>query len=283
MEASELASSTLPVSTLAATRQRSLIVFDVNGLFIERVHKSEFRKTIMPRSHDFVTNKNLYVFVRPHTQVFLEFAFEHFDVGFWSSMTRANTYDILVRMLSRDQIDAVKIVLTQEDCSMLGDYVENTKKPIFYKVLDRLWTKAEMRPYREHVLLIDDSVYKCRFNPPHTAIHPPTFKLLHLEPEDTELLRLRGYLEGSLTAASLRAYVWDTPYDEAFQTEPKTERPIENEDGGHFGEPIVSALSNNDSPRRKSRSRISVWRCSLLWCGRYLCGTPWIPPWSGRR
>ena len=256
-------SSPTPTSTLAR-RTRSLLLFDVNGLFIERMHKSELRKTVVPRSHDFVTNKNLYVFVRPHTEAFLEFAFEHFDVGFWSSMTKANTYDILVRLLSRDQIDAVKIVLTQEDCSMLGEYVENTKKPIFYKVLDRLWTKAEMRPYRDHVLLIDDSAYKCRFNPPHTAIHPYTFRLMHLEPEDTELLRLRSYLRGSLTATSLRAYVQDAPYDEAFQTEPKTERPIANEEegGGHDDEaPPVT---------RRGWSRVSVWWRSLylLWCVR---------------
>lgn len=273
MEESE-SSSTLPVST-KSTRTRNLLIFDVNGLFVERMHKSELRKTVVPRSHDFVTSKNLCVYIRPHTEAFLEFAFEHFDIGFWSSMTKENTYDILVKLLTRDQIDAVKIVLTQEDCHMLGEYVENTKKPIFYKVLDWLWTKAELRPYRDHVLLIDDSPHKMKYNPPYTAIHPCTFRPMHLEPEDTELLRLQSYLRGSLTATSLRAYVRDAPYDEAFQTEPKTERPIGNEEegGGHDDEgqpPVDGALVDEALPaRRRGWPWLSVWWRSLylLWCG----------------
>lgn len=198
--------------------KRDLVVFDVNGLFLERKHKSELRNTVMPRAHDFVTRKNLHaVYVRPHAEAFLKFAFEHFDVGFWSSMTRENTDDVLVRLLTVSQMDAVKIVLTQEDCTTYGEFVENTTKPIFYKVLDQLWTKAEMRPYRDRVLLVDDSPYKCRFNPPYTSIHPQSFKLLHLEPEDTELLRLRSYLRGAHTrpaTMSLREYVRTAPYYE---------------------------------------------------------------------
>ena len=243
---------------------RDLLIFDLNGVLIESKHGSEYRRLFSPKKNDFATNKNLYVFVRPHAKALLEFAFEHFDIGFWSSMTRENTYDILARLLTSQQVNAVKIVLTQEDCSMLGDYVENTKKPIFYKVLDRLWTKAEMRPYRDHVLLIDDSPHKLKFNPPHTSIHPTTFNMLHLEPEDVELLRLQSYLECSLTATSLCAYVRDTPYDEAFQTKPKTERPIANEQegGGHDDEePPVT---------RRGWSWVSVWWHSfyLLWCWR---------------
>ena len=243
---------------------RDLLIFDLNGVLIESKHGSEYRRLFSPKRHDFVTQKNLYVFVRPHAKALLEFAFEHFDVGFWSSMTRENTYDILVRLLTSQHVNAVKIVLTQDDCSMMGDYVENTKKPIFYKVLDRLWTKAEMRPYRDHVLLIDDSPHKLKFNPPHTSINPTTFRLIHLEPKDTELLRLRSYLRGSLTATSLRAYVRDTPYDEASQTEPKTERPIANEEeegGGHDDEGLPLS--------RRVCSRVSVLLRSLylLWCG----------------
>lgn len=242
----------LPVSNVA-TGSRSLLIFDVNGLFLEQKHLSELRKTTMPRAHDFVTRKNLCVYIRPHTKEFLEFVFEHFDVGFWSSMTKDNTYDILTKLLTSKQVKATKIVLTQDDCHMLGEYVENTKKPIFYKVLDWLWTKEEIRlatnSYRNNVLLIDDSPHKAKFNPPHTAIHPTTYTLLHLEPEDTELLRLRSYLEGSLTASSLRSYVRDNPYDETFSINQKSECSIDNE---------------------KRQSCVSVlWRSLyLLWCGR---------------
>ena len=247
---------------------RDLLIFDLNGVLIDSKHQSEYKRVFHPKRHDFSTDKNLYVFVRPHARAFLEFAFEHFDVGFWSSMTMENTYDILVRLLTVPQVNAVKIVLTQEDCSMLGEYVENTKKPLFYKVLDRLWTKAEMRPYRDHVLLIDDSPHKLTFNPLHTAIHPTTYTVLHLEPDDTELLRLQSYLQSylecSLTTTSLRTYVRDTPYDEGFQTEPKTERPISNEEEGGCHDDEGSPVS------RRVWSRVSAWWRSLylLWCAR---------------
>ena len=245
----------LPVSNVV-TGTRSLLIFDVNGLFVERKHRSELRKTTMPRTHDFVTRKNLCVYIRPHTREFLEFVFEHFDVGFWSSMTKENMYDILTKLLTSKQVNATKIVLTQDDCRMTGEYVENTKKPVFYKVLDWLWTKAEIQTsrlatssYRNNVLLIDDSPHKAKFNPPHTAIHPTTYTLFHLEPEDTELLRLQSYLEGSLNASSLRTYVRDNPYDETFSMNQKSECSIDNE---------------------KKQSWVSVlWRSLyLLWCRR---------------
>jgi hypothetical protein len=208
-----------------AVEEKKLLLFELNRILIEHRHRTEFKLHIYPNKHDFVTKKNLFVFIRPNTKDFLEFVFEHFDIGFWSSMTREDTYDILINLLSRKQIDSVKMVLTQEDCSTFGDYVKDTRKPIYYKIVDRLWTNSnETKCYKkENVLLIDDSSYKSIFNPPHVSIHPKVFNLLNLEKKDSELMRLQKYLKHSLNVSSLHSYVRQNPYDAFDKPETETE------------------------------------------------------------
>lgn len=192
---------------------KKLIVLDLNGLLIERLHKSEFKKKNLSVFADFVTSKNILVFYRPYAKEFLKYVFRAYDVGVWSSMTKKNTFDILENLLTREQRASLKLVLTQENCRHDGEYIGN--KPIFYKEFDKLCTLKNLRVYKKNIIIIDDSAYKCRYNPPNTSIHPTRFVLSDNfgDGVDIELLRLENYLKYLETASLASSFIEQYTYE----------------------------------------------------------------------
>ena len=89
---------------------KPLIVLDPNGLFVDRIHRTKGR--FLTSEFHFMTPNGYYVFVRPHTRMFIRFLFRHFDVAICSSMKRHNVIYILERIFSREQRDQLYFVHT---------------------------------------------------------------------------------------------------------------------------------------------------------------------------
>ena len=83
------------------TDTKALIVLDLKGVLVDRVHKTNGR--FLNTEFDFMTPNGYYVFVRPYTKRFLMFLFQNFDVAIRSSMKKHNTAFVLERILTKTQ------------------------------------------------------------------------------------------------------------------------------------------------------------------------------------
>lgn len=102
---------------------------------------------------------------------------------------------------------ACRFIWDQKRCKRAGKHPENRHKPLFLKPIAAILGECPEIP-ADQVLLIDDSPYKCVRNPPHTAIHPPTW-----DPDQADDAalgeggQLRTFLEGLAAAANVPDYV----------------------------------------------------------------------------
>ena len=94
------------------TLNKQLIVLDLNGVLVDRVHKT--KGCFLNHEFDFITPNGYYVFVRPYARRFLTFAFRHFDVAVRSSMQKHNTAFVLERIMTRSQRDRLLFVCTPD-------------------------------------------------------------------------------------------------------------------------------------------------------------------------
>eukprot|EP01018_Ginkgo_biloba_P035927 Gb_27773 [translate_table: standard] len=198
--------------------KKKLLVLDVNGLLVETYFLAEKRPE--ERLPDGKVGR-FYVYRRPFCDEFLQFCFENFTVGIWSSAQKHNV-DNLVDFIFGDLKRKLVFSWHQIDCTDTGMRTpENTRKPLFLKELSKLWTKVKPGlPWEEgeygpsNTLLIDDTPYKALRNPPHTAIFPYPYKVGN-DPDDILGGPLRKYLEGISTAANVQHYVEHHPFGQS--------------------------------------------------------------------
>lgn len=195
---------------MTAPIKKKLLVLDVNGLLVE----TYFQFDKLPKEHrpDGKVGR-FFVYRRPFCDEFLQFCFENFVVGIWSSAQQHNV-DRLVDFIFGDLKKKLLFSWHQIDCTDTGlKTPENSRKPLFLKELSKLWNKVKPDlPWEEgeygpcNTLLIDDSPYKALRNPPHTAIFPYPYKVTN-ELDDILGGDLRKYLQGLLTASNVQQYV----------------------------------------------------------------------------
>ncbi|XP_021757165.1 uncharacterized protein LOC110722205 isoform X2 [Chenopodium quinoa] len=159
----------LPLSLkgVVPNSRRKLLVLDVNGILVDIVVGYSHRYKPDTR----VATKA--VFKRPFCDEFLQFCFDRFDVGIWSSRTRQNLKKV-VDFLLEDSKDRLRFCWDQSHCTAT-EYktLENREKPLVLKELKYLWwdTKGSRLPwdagyYNEtNTVLLDDSPYKALRNP----------------------------------------------------------------------------------------------------------------------
>ncbi|KAA0058001.1 MATH and LRR domain-containing protein PFE0570w-like protein [Cucumis melo var. makuwa] len=194
--------------------KKKLLILDVNGLLVDFV--PYFPDGYTP---DFVISRKA-VFKRPFCDEFLQFCFERFEVGIWSSRTWRNL-DMLVRFLMRDSRRKLLFCWDQSHCTTTRfTTIENDRKPLVLKELKKIWENLE--PYlpwkkgefnESNTLLLDDSPYKALRNPPNTAVFPTSYR--YKDSDDTSLGPggdLRTYLEGVYAAENVQKYVEQNPF-----------------------------------------------------------------------
>lgn len=222
----------------------TLLVLDLNGLFIERKHISKVNHHHDTYKYQFKTPNGYYVFVRPYTKDFLRYVFEHFHVGVWTCMNDKNTNLIVNKLFTKEQQNALEFVMTQEDCYQTGEYKEDGS-PIFYKNLTKIWKIPRFHKFYNHTLLIDDSENKTKYNPEFTSIHPTPFN--HNYKNDKELKKLHKYLLNIGAHETVPFYVNIQPYNN--ETKAKKVRFSESYDSDDD--------SNNDNSSRMLSISIS--------------------------
>lgn len=196
----------------------TLIVLDLNGLFIERQHVSKIENK---HNYNFKTPNGYYVFVRPYTKILLKYLFDHFHVGVWSSMNHRNTHFVVDKLFSNTQKSALEFIMTQEHCYQTGELKEDGS-PMFYKNLINIWKKPQFHKFYNHTLLIDDSESKSKYNPQFTSIHPTPFN--HNYKNDKELEKVHKYLLNVKAYETVPFYVNIQPYHTTINKKDKKDK-----------------------------------------------------------
>ncbi|KAI8563163.1 hypothetical protein RHMOL_Rhmol03G0091100 [Rhododendron molle] len=228
--------------------RKKLLVLDLNGLLVHRVYRlrpnTNFQNYPPP---DLISGPFL-VFTRPFCSEFLEFCFERFEVGIWSS-ARERSIDTILNTIKTGLKDKLLFVWDQEKCTDSGfKSLERKRKPIFLKELRKLWEDPTLPwccgPYTSsNTLLIDDARYKALLNPPNTAIFLQSYKVDN--GNDTVLesnSELRLFLDGLSEADDVPSYVKEHPIGQPAITDSHAE-------WGYYSEII-----------RQLRSKELIWK-----------------------
>ncbi|CAF1048910.1 unnamed protein product [Rotaria magnacalcarata] len=188
---------------------KRLIVLDLNGLLIHRVHKSLYVKCkpMFKEQYDIgnlpeaVPKGNFAVWLRPNVKQFLMWLMDRFHVAIWSSVLYHNIAPI-VEILLPDEHDRSRLLFwwNQEHCFSEEDPAakDPTNSKVFFKRLTSVWDDVEINErwlmgqpkdseLRNNTLLIDDNKAKVRDNPIHTSIHPRSWKLFELYDDNNNL------------------------------------------------------------------------------------------------
>ncbi|OIT07731.1 PREDICTED: uncharacterized protein LOC109223928 isoform X1 [Nicotiana attenuata] len=210
---------------LNAPSSKKLLVLDVNGLLADIV---PVRHVPYNLKADIIVSGKA-VFRRPFLDDFLQFCFERFNVGVWSSRIKKNMELVLDVLLGNAKHKLV-FCWDQSHCTDTGFPVVGKRrtKPIILKKLKMLWDKYEpdlpweRGEYDEsNTLLLDDSPHKALCNPPNTAIFPNSYH--YMDEKDDSLAGpggdLRVYLEGLSMAENVQKYVESNPFGQRPITE----------------------------------------------------------------
>ncbi|XP_048327927.2 uncharacterized protein LOC107416141 isoform X1 [Ziziphus jujuba] len=218
--------------------RKKLLILDVNGLLADIVSPP-------PKEYKAETKiARRAIFKRPSCLEFLEFCFERFEVGVWSSrskkiMTRVIDY------LMGDMKHKLLFCWDLSHCTPTGfKTLDNKHKTLVFKDLRKIWEKQdpnlpwEKGEYNEsNTLLLDDSPYKALLNPAHTAVFPYPYKFQ--DGRDSSLGAggdVRAYLEELSMADDVQKFVEQHPFGQ----NPITES---NESWGFYLRVISSVCS----------------------------------------
>ncbi|KAL0797952.1 hypothetical protein Bca101_053126 [Brassica carinata] len=210
----------LPRCSCKGQITRKLVVFDLNGILADVVRGSTGE--CVPDGKISLRS----VFKRPFVATFLDFCFEKFDVGLWSS--RRIGLDYMTDIVMGNHAKNLLFSFDQSLCiTTKFKTLENTTKPIFLKDLASVWNRfgtclsCGKRKYDEtNTLLVDDSPDKALCNPPHTGIFP--FPYQYTDREDSALGpdgELRKYMERLVDAENVQKFVEENPIGQSAITE----------------------------------------------------------------
>lgn len=178
-----LTKTTLEVADSVSRPRKVLLVLDLNGLLIDRLHTKDLKQDEQRAPFLKTAEKKgaFYAWKRPHLDSFLDFCFENFDVACWSSVM-AHNIDILSNWVFNGRKRA--FTWHQDKCNVQKPHPDPTvkkKKPLFKKPLQKVWDSHPQ--YNEsNTLLIDDTVWKAMDNPPHLLYSPKEWTVFCTDP-----------------------------------------------------------------------------------------------------
>ncbi|KFK22449.1 hypothetical protein AALP_AAs46147U000400 [Arabis alpina] len=199
---------------------KKLLVLDLNGLLANIVSSFPDCKA------DIIINRRA-VFKRPFCDDFLNFCFEKFQVGIWSSRKQHNVKTITEFLLG-DMKSKLLFCWDESHCATTPTTtLENVHKNVVFKELNRLWEKHDPKlPWKKgdynktNTVLLDDSPYKALLNPLYTAIFPHPYD--HRNKTDTSLASfgdLRLHLERLAEAKNVQKFIKKNPFGQQSITE----------------------------------------------------------------
>nr|KYP70945.1 hypothetical protein KK1_010186 [Cajanus cajan] len=197
--------------------KKKLLVMNLNGLLLHRVHLS--KKSEIPESREADGRYRSYlVFKRPFSEEFMKFCLERFEVGIWSSAMEHNIDDALNYAIGASR-KRMLFIWDQDQCTNSGFKCKgNARKPIFFKELRKVFEDVKKGgPFSaSNTLLIDDNPYKAFLNPVCTWIFPESYDPHNdadraLDPKGELCLFLSRVAE----EADVQSYLKDHPFGQA--------------------------------------------------------------------
>ncbi|KAL9249178.1 hypothetical protein AKJ16_DCAP01043 [Drosera capensis] len=224
--------------------RKKLLILDINGLLVDIV------PTLSEEFTPDTTISGKAVFKRPHCDDFLQFCFEKFEVGIWSSRTRKNV-ELVIDFLLGPNKEKLLFCWDQSHCTETGyNTIHNQDKPLLLKEIRKLWTKQgqdlpwERGDYNEsNTLLLDDSPYKGLRNPPYTAIYPYPYEYRDIKDRSLGPTGdLRIYLERLARADNVQSFVRANPFGQRPITRTSLSWPFYSKIAGEYEQsPIAGA------------------------------------------
>ncbi|XP_057443175.1 uncharacterized protein LOC130734676 isoform X2 [Lotus japonicus] len=204
--------------TIISYPKKKLLILDVNGLLADLVSDDSKENNLEPEPDFWLKRRKVYK--RPFCEDFLQFCFDRFHVGVWSSRKKSNV-DEVIKFLMGKSASKLLFCWNQYHCTWTKfTTVEDIHKPLVLKELRKLWEKRDSSlPWEKgefnesNTLLLDDSPYKALVNPKHTAVFPYTYR--YQDTTDSSLGPggdLRVYLEGLVMAENVQEYVSSNPF-----------------------------------------------------------------------
>lgn len=195
---------------------RKLLILDLNGILVDIQHIQNADQFYAEREHINVSQKT--AFKRPFCHDFLDFCFNVFDIGIWSSRMKHNV-EVVVDYLMGNRKKKLLFCWDNTKCTHTGFDTVEKRKPLVLKELRKLWDKEDPDlPWGKgtyspsNTLLIDDSPCKALCNPSFTGIFPWPYSFR--DENDNSLGQggdIRVFLEGLAKADNVQDYVEKNP------------------------------------------------------------------------
>lgn len=169
-------------------RERKLIIFDLNGVLIDRQYNKD--RSYKPKIKGSSQIGHFLAWRRPLLDRLLNTVFEEYDVALWSSVSTWNI-EQFGKYAFGSHWKKLKFVFNQEHCEAVPGITK--KRPLFLKNLSEVWRKFPEYT-KQNTLLVDDSAEKSRNNPPHCYL--TVKKWLRTDSEDNDAMALLKEIRG---------------------------------------------------------------------------------------
>ena len=146
-------------------KRKPLVVLDLNGVLCYRLRVS---KNVAKRAPNFGLERfrvNQYiVYIRPFAREFIKHCLNDYQLGFYTSTTKANAEPILRRLIDESDWNSVKFFWYRDHTVKDPDIGRNPLTPT-YSTIKTVKAVLDVYPdYRSNdILMCDDSVQKLRF------------------------------------------------------------------------------------------------------------------------
>ena len=155
--------------------------------------------------HSKINNENISIILRPNLRLFLDYCYQHFNVGYWTLGTKKYCLHILSKILTQEQLNKTKhssVIISRTDKKNNDEYEEIVRTNIF-KVnrLDNMLTKPlhylfDTEPYKfwfkqHNTFIIDNTSCAISVNI-HNSVLIPSF---YGDATDKYLLYLINWLK----------------------------------------------------------------------------------------
>ncbi|KAJ3358939.1 hypothetical protein GGF32_009867 [Allomyces javanicus] len=201
--------------------QRYLIILDLNGCLMARLSREEHGR--LQTSPEYRPPRPLVghigrkpVYIRPHVETFLQFAFAldaHLDLAVWTSANEDTAQELAHRIMSRKTVHRLRFLWTRSRCT--ADALGSTPWATI-KDLDAVYAAFPDEYGPHNTVMVDDSLFKCRRHP-RNALLCPAWDLFATETapgDDATLLDLAAYLRLLVRAqpADVRDWLQAAPF-----------------------------------------------------------------------
>ena len=192
--------------------QRKLLILDVDGTMIFAEEKADLIDIQVEQQHHFeLEDCSVLVWKRPGIDEFLEWCFEHYDIGIWSAAGSEYIHSVLTYIIPDHLRSKIKFIWTSRRCTRRYQQrlLDTEGTPVTVKSLKKVWRRKRNVPHdpcsintynRRNTLILDDTptTYQRNYG---NAI---PIKSYTGNMKDSELKRIKHILELSISAYDVR-------------------------------------------------------------------------------